>query len=159
MAANIKDPEERKRRIEQVGNFFEKTGLPTRQVAEYFTENHFSISNKTVHQYIQKYMELYPEKKQGMDSRINENKEKSIEDKMVKIRIFQAAKLSLQGNTMQEIAVLLKTTPKTIERDLFTRLKRLASQDPNIYKIYEMVLIKMNQHKMNALNENRNLKR
>ena len=159
MAATLKDPAERARRIEQIGEFFKQTGLPTRQIADYFTKNYFQISNKTVHQYIEKYMELYPEESEELADKINNNTEKTIEDKEVKVRVFRAAKLSLEGHTIQEIADLLDTTPKTIERDLFRRLKLLAEQDENINKIYELVLNGTNQHKIDALNENRNCNR
>ena len=156
MAATLNDPEERKRRIELVGQFFKQTGLPTRQIADYFTSNYFPISNKTVHQYIEKYMEIHPKDSEEITDKITNNTEKTIEDKEVKVRVFRAAKLSLEGYTIQEIASLLDTTPKTIERDIFKRLKLLVEQDENINKIYELVLEGTHEHKINALNDNRN---
>lgn len=46
MAANLKDPEERERRIELVGEYFFQTGLSTREIAAHFSEKDFKISNK-----------------------------------------------------------------------------------------------------------------
>lgn len=156
MAANIKDPEEREKRIVMIGEFFKETGLSTRQIADYFTANHFEISNKTVHQYINKYMELHPQDNKEINEKISNNTEKSIEDNKIKARIFRAAKLVLEGYTMKEIAELLDTTPKVIERDLDRRLKLMAEQDENINKIYQLVLINLKKHQVDALNENRN---
>jgi len=156
MAANIKDPEEREKRIIMIGEYFKETGLPTRQIADYFTANHFQISNKTVHQYINKYMELHPQDNDEIKEKIDNNTEKGIEDNKVKCRVFRAAKLVLEGHNMKEIAELLETTPKVIERDLDRRLKLMAEQDENIDKIYQLVLISLKKHQVEALNENRN---
>ena len=124
MAANIKDPEEREKRIIMIGEYFKETGLPTRQIADYFTANYFQISNKTVHQYINKYKELHPQDINEINEKISNNLEKGIENNQVKVRVFRAAKLALEGYNMKEIAELLETTPKVIERDLFRRLFR-----------------------------------
>lgn len=159
MAATVRDYTERERRIELIGSFFKSTGLPTRKIADYFTKNHFSISNKTVHQYIKIYMESHPEDRDEMTRKIDDNTEKSIEDKNVKVRIFCSAKLVLEGHTIEEVAELLKTTSKVVERDLFRRLRLLAEKDENIDKIYQLVLIHLNQHKIDALNEYRNCNR
>jgi hypothetical protein len=156
MAANIKDIEERLRRIEEVGEYFKETGLSTRQIAEYFSNNSFPISNKTVCIYIKKYMELHKEYQEKIMELTSNNKEKTIADKTVKIRIFNASKLVLEGYSIREIADILETTPKIIERDLSKRLKLLALEDKNINQIYKLVLINLNQHKINALNEYRN---
>lgn len=164
MAANIKDPEERNRRIQLVGKYFVDTGLPTRQIASYFSENFFKISNKTVYQYIRQYMKTHPEESQNIQEKIENNTEKTITDANTRKRVFLVAKLVIEGYTMNEIVDILnssnpnedKISIKTVEHDIFIRLKKLANQDSNIDKIYQLVLINTNSHKITALHENRN---
>lgn len=164
MAANIKDPEERNRRIQLVGKCFVDTGLPTRQIASYFSENFFKISNKTVYQYIRQYMKMHPEESQNIQEKIENNTEKTITDANTRKRVFLVAKLVIEGYTINEIVDILnssntnedKISIKTVEHDIFIRLKKLAKQDSNIDKIYQLVLINTNSHKITALHENRN---
>lgn len=164
MAANIKDPEERNRRIQLVGEYFVDTGLPTRQIASYFSENFFKISNKTVYQYIRQYMKMHPKESQNIQVKIENNTEKTITDANTRKRVFLVAKLVIEGYTMNEIVEILnssnpnedKISIKTVEHDIFIRLKKLAKQDSNIDKIYQLVLINTNSHKITALHENRN---
>lgn len=164
MAANIKDPEERNRRIQLVGKYFVDTGLPTRQIASYFSENFFKISNKTVYQYIRQYMKMHHEESQNIQEKIENNTEKTITDANTRKRVFLVAKLVIEGYTMNEIVDILnssntnedKISIKTVEHDIFIRLKKLAKQDSNIDKIYQLVLINTNSHKITALHENRN---
>lgn len=164
MAANIKDPEERNRRIQLVGKYFVDTGLPTRQIASYFSENFFKISNKTVYQYIRQYMRMHPEESQNIQEKIENNTEKTITDANTRKRVFLVSKLVIEGYTMNEIVDILnssntnedKISIKTVEHDIFIRLKKLAKQDSNIDKIYQLVLINTNSHKITALHENRN---
>lgn len=164
MAANIKDPEERNRRIQLVGKYFVDTGLPTRQIASYFSENFFKISNKTVYQYIRQYMKMHPEESQNIQEKIENNTEKTITDANTRKRVFLVAKLVIEGYTINEIVDILnssntnedKISIKNVEHDIFIRLKKLAKQDSNIDKIYQLVLINTNSHKIPALHENRN---
>ena len=164
MAANIKDPEERNRRIQLVGKYFVDTGLPTRQIASYFSENFFKISNKTVYQYIRQYMKMHPEECQNIQEKIENNTEKTITDANTRKRVFLVAKLVIEGYTINEIVDILnssntnedKISIKNVEHDIFIRLKKLAKQDSNIDKIYQLVLINTNSHKITALHENRN---
>mgnify|MGYP002587344150 FL=1 len=164
MAANIKDPEERNRRIQLVGKYFVDTGLPTRQIASYFSENFFKISNKTVYQYIRQYMKMHPEESQNIQEKIENNTEKTITDANTRKRVFLVAKLVIEGYTINEIVDILnssntnedKISIKNVEHDIFIRLKKLAKQDSNIDKIYQLVLINKNSHKITALHENRN---
>lgn len=164
MAANIKDPEERNRRIQLVGKYFVDTGLPTRQIASYFSENFFKISNKTFYQYIRQYMKMHPEESQNIQEKIENNTEKTITDANTRKRVFLVAKLVIEGYTINEIVDILnssntnedKISIKNVEHDIFIRLKKLAKQDSNIDKIYQLVLINTNSHKITALHENRN---
>lgn len=164
MAANIKDPEERNRRIQLVGKYFVDTGLPTRQIASYFSENFFKISNKTVYQYIRQYMKMHHEESQNIQEKIENNTEKTITDANTRKRVFLVAKLVIEGYTINEIVDILnssntnedKISIKNVEHDIFIRLKKLAKQDSNIDKIYQLVLINTNSHKITALHENRN---
>lgn len=164
MAANIKDPEERNRRIQLVGKYFVDTGLPTRPIASYFSENFFKISNKTVYQYIRQYMKMHPEESQNIQEKIENNTEKTITDANTRKRVFLVAKLVIEGYTINEIVDILnssntnedKISIKNVEHDIFIRLKKLAKQDSNIDKIYQLVLINTNSHKITVLHENRN---
>lgn len=164
MAANIKDPEERNRRIQLVGKYFVDTSLPTRQIASYFSENFFKISNKTVYQYIRQYMKMHPEESQNIQEKIENNTEKTITDANTRKRVFLVAKLVIEGYTINEIVDILnssntnedKISINNVEHDIFIRLKKLAKQDSNIDKIYQLVLINTNSHKITALHENRN---
>ncbi len=150
------DELERLRRIEMVGNYFLETGAPTREIAKYFTENYFEISNKTVHSYIKRYQELHQDKNDEINKLIDNNTEKSIEDPEVRERILKVARLILEGHTKEEVSNILNISVKIVERDINPRLKVLSEHDEDLKMYYDAVINVLNTHQINALNENRN---
>ena len=109
-------------------------------------------------------MKMHPEESQNIQEKIESNTEKTITDANTRKRVFLVAKLVIEGYTMNEIVEILnsantnedKISIKIVEHDIFIRLKKLAKQDSNIDKIYKLVLINTNSHKITALHENRN---
>lgn len=159
MAANLNDAEEREYRIEKIGDFFYKTGLPTRQIADYFTAHYFPISNKTVHQYIQIYMKEHPNLKEEINKKIINNTEVPFYDEKAKTRILKEAELVITGYTYREISELLNISIKTVEHDISERLSKLALLDSSINEIYNETIKCAKKHQVDALNQNRNINR
>ena len=58
MAANLKDEEERDRRIVFVGEFAKETGYSTRKLSSILSSSYFKISNATVSDYLHRYMNM-----------------------------------------------------------------------------------------------------
>lgn len=146
MAANIKNPEERERRIEEIGNFFKETGLPTRQIADYFSNNYYPISHKTVYQYIRLYMEKHPEDSDIIEEKIFRNTEVPYNSEKAKKRILEEAKLVLEGKTFKEISSINGISHKVVYHDITERLKRLSLEDSEFKSIYEKVIIKVKEN-------------
>lgn len=140
MAANYTD-KEREERIILVGDYFMETGASTRQIAEYFSNNFFKISNATVCDYIKKYKKLKNLDRE-IEKKIKENSPETISDKNVAKRVLKFAQLYLKDNkTIEEIADETKTEYWTVYRDLTDRLKQLDSE------VFEAVSEKMSQKK------------
>lgn len=132
MAANIKDEEERIRRIIVVYNYYIKTNLSTRKLAEIISENEFKISNVTVNEYLKKAIELIsePEKKE-LQLALEERKNDTNDNPVVRERVLNAAKLYLDGAYIEDIAEVLNSTYFQIYRDLKCRLSKI---DNDLYK-------------------------
>lgn len=132
MAANIKDEEEKIRRIMVVYNYYIKTNLSTRKLAEIISENEFKISNVTVNEYLKKAIELIsePEKKE-LQLALEERKNDTIDNPVVRERVLNAAKLYLDGAYIEDIAEVLNSTYFQIYRDLKCRLSKI---DNDLYK-------------------------
>ena len=150
------DELERLKRIEMVGNYFLETGAPTREIAKYFSENYFEISNKTVHSYIKRFQELHSDSKDEIKKLIDNNTEKTIEDPEVRERVLKVARLVLEGHTKEEISEILNISVKIVERDISPRLEMLSNHDEDLKIYYNAVINALNAHQINALNENRN---
>ena len=62
-----------------------------------------------------------------------DNKEKTIEDETVRLRVLEAYRLLVEeGKTISEIATILDSTENTIYRDLTKRLKELSEIAPRV---------------------------
>ena len=132
MAANIKDEEERIRRIMVVYNYYIKTNLSTRKLAEIISENEFKISNVTVNEYLKKAIELISEsEKKELQLALEERKNDTIDNPVVRERVLNAAKLYLDGAYIEDIAEILNSTYFQIYRDLKCRLSKI---DDVLYK-------------------------
>lgn len=132
MAANIKDEEERIRRIMIVYNYYIKTNLSTRKLAEIISENEFKISNVTVNEYLKKAIELISEsEKKELQLALEERKNDTIDNPDVRERVLNAAKLYLDGAYIEDIAEVLNSTYFQIYRDLKCRLSKI---DNDLYK-------------------------
>ena len=59
--------DEREKRVELVGKYFEENpNTSTRKAADYFTNNFFKISNYTIHDYLQRYRKKDKEKAENI---------------------------------------------------------------------------------------------
>lgn len=148
MASNLKSDEERIRRIKMVGDYAIKTNASTREIAKYFSENYFKISNSTVADYFQRYKEMYKTTASKLQDVIDKNKEKTIADDETRSRVLIVYKLLKENYSIEEIATSLKSTYFTIYRDATIRLKQL-----DIDKYNEIMEI-LNQRKQDNLKKN-----
>lgn len=134
MAKNLKDDEERNRRVLEVAEYVKATKASTRQTAKYFTENKFQISNATVNDYLRNRL---PKLNKELAREINEilmaNTPKTVETVEVRKRIYSAVSLLFQDYTIAEIAKELNSTVDIIYDDLTTRLPKIENQ-PDILK-------------------------
>lgn len=120
--AQKKSDEERKMLINLVGEHFIKTGQSTREIAAYFTQLGFPLSNFTVSDYINKYKASHQDEKAVIDELIQNNTPKGIEDVGVRTRVMYVTKFFLQDHTVEDIALAFNVTPSVIYRDLNERL-------------------------------------
>mgnify|MGYP004492293417 FL=1 len=137
MAANLKDEEERKNRIFKIYNYFMKTNESTRNIAKYFTENEFDISNVTVNKYLKDVLEfLSDEDKKILQDSLNDRKLPTIEDEKVKNRVIKVSDLCLRGYSIEKIQEETKESYWTIYRDLVIRLPKLDKRKAILVKEY-----------------------
>lgn len=148
--------EERNRRIEEIGNYFiDNDGPSTRNIAEYFSNNKYKISNKTVHSYIELFEKRHSDKKEIIDSLIDKNKEKDITTEERQKQILVEFGLLLKGYTCTEIAKILDTSFSSIQRDLTSRLKKLGENDEIYDNIYQIASTYLNQNQTSTIESNR----
>ncbi len=105
------------------------SGMSYRQIAKVVGQSYVTVRNNiTV-----KIKNIAPKKYEEVMKKIEENKEKSIDDALVRERILEAYRLLVAENkTVIEIVDILGTTEFTIYRDLTKRLKELNSIAPEI---------------------------
>ena len=130
MADNLHDDFiERDRRIEIVGELFlSDEEYSTREISKIISSNEsygFKISNATVSDYIQRYKDKHPDKKEEIDSLIEAKRPKSLKDVSVQKRVLKATDLLIKGDSIETIANKLNESVWTIYRDINTRLKQL----------------------------------
>lgn len=154
MAANIKDEEERNRRIIMVGEFIiEHPSMSTRKIADYFSKNYFRISNATVHDYLERYKKMVLEDREQIEKIMRDNKAKSIEENAVVERVKQVTKKYLEEDkTIEQISMELGISCWTVYRDLKTRLPLLNNE------LSKLVEEKMNNSKIENLKNQKNRK-
>ena len=140
MASKISD-DERERRVYLVGTFFLEEKSSIRKTAAFFTENFFSISSATVHDYLNRFINKYPNTKIKILSIIESNKEDSIEKHEVRERVLKNLKLALSGYTVEEISVRTNTSYWTVYRDLRERLPKIDEE------YYKQVVLLLNENK------------
>lgn len=148
MAVRIDDLE-RSRRINLIGEYFEETGASTRQISAYFSQTQFYISNKTVHEYIQKYKDKRNREK--IDDLINKNKGKTLGDDGVIERVFMVSRLVIEGYSMKEISEILDISEGIVKNDIFIRLNKICINDEDLQIYYKVVLKCMHKHTLDAL--------
>ena len=105
------------------------SGMSYRQIAKVVGQSYVTVrDNITV-----KIRYIAPKKYEEVMKKIEENKEKSIDDALVRERILEAYRLLITENkTVIEIADILGATEFTIYRDLTKRLKELNNIAPEI---------------------------
>ena len=140
MASKVSDSE-REKRIYLVGTFFLEEKSSIRKTAAFFTENFFSISPATVHDYLNKFINKYPNTKEQVLEIIKSNKEESVESSEVRERVLRNLKLFLSGYTVEEISANTNTSYWTVYRDLKERLPKISEE------YYNQVLVLLNENK------------
>ena len=141
MASKKFTPEERREKAREIAEFIINEDKQGRSVSTRSLAKVFNLSNYTISTLMGGFLEknfpgLYPDVHRILQGNIP----KTIEQIEVKKRVLEAAKLSLQGMTVKQIADLLGESPNVIYEDLQTRLPRL---DEDAYK---QVLLLHNQH-------------
>jgi len=130
-------------RIEQVGKYFLETAKSTREIAKYFSDNFFSISNKTVSVYIQRFKKDNPQYKEKINKLIEENTEKDFKSDDIKKQILIERDVLFKGYTTDQIAEIFDKGQSSVQRDLTIRLKKLCEEDPSYLEIYTKALEKL----------------
>lgn len=152
MAANLKDEEERNRRIILVGEFIiNNPSMSTRKIAKYFSDNYFKISNATVHDYLVRYRKMVLENKDKIDKIMYENKGKGISDAGTVSRVKEVTKKFIEEDkTMEQIAEELNINFWTVYRDLKVRLQLL---DKETYEMVEKIIHSRMEENLNQKNK------
>ncbi len=151
MAANIKDEEERNRRVMMIGEFIiEHPDMSTRKTAEYFTKNFFHISNATVYDYLERYKQMVLKNGDEIRQIMYNHKAKGINDENVINRVkIVTQKLLDEDKTVEQIATDLNIGFWTVYYDLTERLPLLSNE------LYKLVEEKMNGRVMSNLDKNK----
>ncbi len=151
MAANIKDEEERNRRVMLIGEFIiEHPDMSTRKTAEYFTKNFFHISNATVYDYLERYKQMVLKNGDEIRQIMYNHKAKGINDENVINRVkIVTQKLLDEDKTVEQIATDLNIGFWTVYYDLTERLPLLSNE------LYKLVEEKMNGRVMSNLDKNK----
>ena len=145
--SNLSD-EEKKKRILLVADYVIENKASTRLTAKFISNNHFPISNVTVHTWLQKNLiKLDPVRYQKVSEILKFNTPASVEDATTKSRVFAAAKCILLDYTVDETARELESTRDTIYDDLTSRLPKLDK------KIADDVKKKLQEHKLTNLTQ------
>ena len=145
--SNLSD-EEKKKRILLVADYVIENKASTRLTAKFISDNHFPISNVTVHTWLQKNLiKLDPVRYQKVSEILKFNTPASVEDAATKSRVFAAAKCILLDYTVDETAQELSSTRDTIYDDLTSRLPKLDK------KIADDVKKKLQEHKLTNLTQ------
>ena len=145
--SNLSD-EEKKKRILLVADYVIENKASTRLTAKFISDNHFPISNVTVHTWLQKNLiKLDPVRYQKVSEILKFNTPASVEDASTKSRVFAAAKRILLDYTVDETARELESTRDTIYDDLTSRLPKLDK------KIADDVKKKLQEHKLTNLTQ------
>lgn len=138
MAQKVFDEDERKRRIELIGEYRVMTGESTRNIARYFSEREFKISNATVQDYIERYKNMHPDKKPIIDQQTLENIPKTVKDPETKIRVLKIASLILYGCSIEDVSNKTKIPYWIVYRDIKNRLpmidKKLSDEVNKLLK-------------------------
>ncbi len=151
MAANIKDEEERNRRVMMIGEFIiQHPDMSTRKTAEYFTKNFFHISNATVYDYLERYKQMVLKNGDEIRQIMYNHKAKGINDENVINRVkIVTQKLLDEDKTVEQIATDLNIGFWTVYYDLTERLPLLSNE------LYKLVEEKMNGRVMSNLDKNK----
>ncbi len=132
MAANLKDEEEKFRRMQIVYERFIKTNESTRQIAEYISNSEdydFKISHVTVSKYLNDIkVYLDSDALEELNKALEDKKVKTVDDPLVIERVLKSAKSCLMGNTIEGTAAMLESTYWQVYRDLQYRLKRIDNE-------------------------------
>lgn len=153
MAANLKNEEERLRRILIVYNLFIETTLSTRKLAELISRKYFKISNVTVNNYLKKALEILDdEKRVELEIALNERRHDTLDNDDVKNRVLSATKLYLDGAYIEDIYPILNSSYFQIHRDLYCRLPKIDS------KLFDKVKIQTSKNKENNLKNSKESK-
>lgn len=155
MAANIKDEEERNRRVMMIGEFIiEHPDMSTRKTAEYFTKNFFPISNATVYDYLERYKQIVLKNGDEIRQIMYSHKAKSVEDDTVIERVMLVTREFIEKNkTVKTIAHEFDLSPWVVYYDLKIRLPLINEQLSNF------VNKKMNEEVMQNLKNNESKKK
>ena len=151
MAANIKDEEERNRRVMMIGEFIiQHPDMSTRKTAEYFTKNFFHISNATVYDYLERYKQMVLKNGDEIRQIMYNHKAKGINDEnVINIVKIVTQKLLDEDKTVEQIATDLNIGFWTVYYDLTERLPLLSNE------LYKLVEEKMNGRVMSNLDKNK----
>lgn len=120
--------EERNKRIVMVATYILETGNSTRETAKFFSDNFFPITNVTVYDYCKRYINKYKNKEINLKTIFDTNKQKTINDNNIRERVYNNAKLLLDGLTVGEISEKTKISYWVVYRDISDRLQKLDQE-------------------------------
>lgn len=149
--------EEMVKRVKEVADYTIETGASTRQVAKFFTENKYKISNATVCSYLsQRLPRIDPARYVLVKPIIDKNTPKTVETVEVRKRIYSATSLLLRGLTIPQIVEELnigrleneQVTFDIIYDDLTKRLQQIEKDSA----ILEDVKKRLRENRLDTLN-------
>ena len=127
-------------RLERINMVYEciKSGMSTRECANYLNEKGISISNVTVKDYIERMKKIDSDKYNELQEIMKEHTPKTLENnEEVRTRVKNVVVNLKAGYTFEETAELLGESKWTVYRDFTNRLNTLTDDELKALDIHK----------------------
>ena len=151
MASRKFAPEERKYIAKEIALYIINENNLGHKISTRILAKKFEISNYTVSTLMRDYLKgQFPYLYDQVNKILTGNIPQTIDNIEIQVRVLEAAKLVLQGNTIKEIADKFNVSINVIYEDLQTRLKKIDSE------LYDKIVLIHGNNSINNLSHGNN---
>ena len=152
MARHKFTEEERREIALEIANYIIEENALNYKVSTRLLSDKFGVSNYTISILMGDYLNKhYPELYKKVNVILKGNIPKTVENIEIKKRVLEAARLTVLGLTISEIAIKLNVSEYVIQEDLQTRLKKIDID------LYDEITYIHNQNRKNNLQSGNDL--